>query len=149
MNCPSCHSCSYSKAGFVKNKQRFKCKNCNYYYTVSLKSTAKNSHVKRIAIELYLEGFGFNSIGRILNVSHVSVQQWCKLHSLTLEKLKNDGSIKSMSLKEAYIYLQKKKPSETSGLLLIDIGENTSQSFWIFGKETQVRSYGKRNRIKQ
>ncbi len=49
-----------------------------YNYTVELKSTAFSASVKRQALQLYLEGLGFRSIGRVLGVSHVSVQKLIK-----------------------------------------------------------------------
>ncbi|MDR2206470.1 MAG: IS1 family transposase, partial [Flavobacteriaceae bacterium] len=35
MKCPRCSSEEYCKAGIVLNRQRYKCKKCNYYYTVN------------------------------------------------------------------------------------------------------------------
>ncbi|OAV64254.1 Transposase [Bacteroidales bacterium Barb6XT] len=34
--------------------------------------------MKKQALRLYLEGFGFRSIGRFLNVSHVTVYEWIR-----------------------------------------------------------------------
>jgi len=64
MDCPKCQNHKSVKDGIVKGKQRYKCKSCNYRYTVELKSTAKPKNTKRQALELYLEGLGFRSIGR-------------------------------------------------------------------------------------
>ena len=36
-------------------------------------------HIKRQAVELYLEGLGFRSIGRFLNVSHVAAYNWIRV----------------------------------------------------------------------
>jgi len=149
MNCPRCKSINFTKAGNSKGKQRYKCKTCNYFYTVNFKSTAKSNFVKRVALEMYLEGLGFNSIARILEVSHVSIQQWVKVYGKELEELKNNADIELINLSEVYTYLTKKKQSNNAGLLLIDINKKSSKSFWIFGKEREVRSYGKKNRIKK
>ncbi|MFT4967609.1 MAG: transposase, partial [Candidatus Deianiraeaceae bacterium] len=35
-------------------------------------------NLKRLALELYLEGLGFRSISRILKVSHVSIYNWIR-----------------------------------------------------------------------
>ena len=59
MDCPKCASGKFAKARFVRDRQRFKCKECNYLYTVSEKSTAKPMAMKRFALHLYLEGMGF------------------------------------------------------------------------------------------
>ncbi|OAV75909.1 Transposase [Bacteroidales bacterium Barb7] len=73
MNCPKCSSGKKIKSGFAKGRQRYKCKDCGYNYTVELKSTAKPDLMKKQALRLYLEGSGFRSIGRLSGVSNVSV----------------------------------------------------------------------------
>ncbi len=78
MNYPRCNSSNHKNNGIVGGRQRYKCSDCGYNYTVELKSTAFSASVKRQALQLYLEGLGFRSIGRVLGVSHVSVQKWIK-----------------------------------------------------------------------
>ena len=34
-SCPNCSSESYIKSGMVNNRQLFKCKECNYYFSVN------------------------------------------------------------------------------------------------------------------
>jgi len=69
-------------------RQRYKCHDCGYNYSVQLKSTASPDFVKRQALQLYLEGLGFRSIGRYLGVSHVSVYNWIKKFGQELEEKK-------------------------------------------------------------
>ncbi|OAV69814.1 Transposase [Bacteroidales bacterium Barb6] len=64
--------------GFIKGRQRYKCKDCDCAYTVDLKSTVKPGSLKKQALHLYLEGLGFRSIGRLLGVSNVSVLNWIR-----------------------------------------------------------------------
>jgi transposase len=71
MNCPKCKSDEKNKDGVVKGRQRYKCKDCGFRYTVVSGSKAKPLHVTKLALQLYLEGFGFRSIGRFLGVSNV------------------------------------------------------------------------------
>ena len=78
MDCPKCKSKNKIKNGFVKGIQRYKCKSCGYNFTVEKKSNAYPLSVKKKALQLYLEGLGFRSIGRILNVSNVSVLNWIR-----------------------------------------------------------------------
>ena len=78
MNCPRCKSSEYSKDGIVSLRPRYKCKKCVYRYTVEKKSDLKSDETKRLALELYLEGLGFRSIGRILKISYGSVYKWVK-----------------------------------------------------------------------
>ena len=90
MDCPRCGSSKSTKAGFVGNRQRFKCKECHYLYTVSEKSTAKPMALKRFALHLYLEGMGFRSIGRVLGVSNVSVLKWIRAFGKQAESIKTE-----------------------------------------------------------
>jgi transposase-like protein len=61
MDCPKCKKGEYVKAGFVKNRQRYKCKNCGYYYSVAKKSDVKTEETRRMALELYPEGLRISS----------------------------------------------------------------------------------------
>jgi Transposase and inactivated derivatives len=127
MNCPKCKSENKIKAGFIKGIQRYKCKECEYYFTVELKSTAKPISMKKAALHLYLEGLGFRSIGRILGVSNVSVLQWIRsfgeaIHSLHLES----KEIEMVEADEMHSYIGSKKTTVGYGLLLIDMGNDSS-----------------------
>jgi transposase-like protein len=46
------------------------CKNDRFRYTVSHRSNVEPITTKRKALQLYLEGLGFQAIGRILNISY-------------------------------------------------------------------------------
>jgi len=46
MKCRRCGSELHCKDGIVKNRQRFKCKDCNYRYTVEKKSNVKSEETK-------------------------------------------------------------------------------------------------------
>ena len=73
MNCPICKSCNYCKAGRFETKQRYKCNNCSYLYTVLRRSNIKSKDVKKLALQMYLERVGFKAIGRILKISYGTV----------------------------------------------------------------------------
>jgi transposase-like protein len=75
MNCPRCGSINYCKDGVVKSRQRYKCKDCKYHYTVEQRSNAKSEEIRRLSFEMYLEGLGFRAIGRILKISYGTVFQ--------------------------------------------------------------------------
>jgi transposase len=65
-----------------------------------MKSTASSTSVKRQALQLYLEGLGFRSIGRFLGVSHVSVYNWMRKFGQELEDLKSENDIEIVELDE-------------------------------------------------
>ena len=126
MDCPKCNSSTHKKNGIVDGRQRYKCHDCGYNYSVELKSTASPTSVKRQALQLYLEGLGFRSIGRFLGVSHVSVQKWIKKFGRELEDLKSENEISIVEMDEMHTYIGNKKNIAGYGLLLIELGKSSS-----------------------
>ena len=122
--CPKCSHDISIKSGIVKSRQRWKCKGCGYHYTVASRGATKQQ--KRQALELYLEGLGFRSIGRILKFSHVAVYNWIREFGEKLDELKSDTKIKVVEIDEMHSYVGQKNITVGSGLLLIEIGENSS-----------------------
>jgi len=120
MNCPRCKSEKKVKNGVLKGVQRFKCKDCGLNFTVEYKSTAKSIDTKKFGLMLYLEGLGFQSIARLLNVSHVAVIKWIKKYGKQLKELKSDKPIKIIELDEMHSYIGTKKTIDGFGLLLIE-----------------------------
>jgi len=142
MDCPKCQNHKSVKDGIVKGKQRYKCKSCNYRYTVELKSTAKPKNTKRQALELYLEGLGFRSIGRFLGVSHVSVYQWIKFFGENIEEIRSDDKIEIIEMDEMHTYIGNKKTTVGFGLLLIEMKKDLSTAYLAIGEQKQAGVYG-------
>ena len=126
MDCPRCKSSSKIKAGIVKGRQRYKCKQCSYHYTVKRKSDVKPKAVRRLALEMYLEGVGLGSIGRILKISHVRVYYWIKSCVENANLPVRQAPIEIVELDEMHTYVRSKKTTVGYGLLLIDWVEDLS-----------------------
>ena len=141
--CPKCKGAEYSKDGKNNGKQRYKCKSCNYRYTVSIKSTAATPSQKRLALQMYLEGMGFRSIGRILNFSNVSVLRWIRSFGEQLKSIKKQSSCpKEIEMDEIHTYVQKKMQNGY-GYLLIELGKKSEISLLAIETPRQERNYGK------
>ena len=125
MKCPRCGSDHKVKNGIVRNLQRYKCKECSNNYTVEKKSTAVESSKRRLGLMMYLEGLGFNSIGRILGVSHVAVIKWIKRYGSELNAIKNDKPARIVEADEMHSYIGSKKTTVGYGLQLIEMPEST------------------------
>ncbi len=78
---------------------------------------------------MYLEGLGFNSIGRLLNVSHVAVIKWVKKYGSQLVEIKNPNSVSIVELDEMHTYVMSKKTTVGFGLQLIEMENDTLISF--------------------
>lgn len=129
MNCSKCHSANNVKAGFTRGLQRYKCKECGYFYSVDKKSDVKTLEQKRLALEMYLEGMGFRAIGRILNISYGTVYQWIKKWGERVELPQSITPIEIVELDEIHSYVQNKKTTVGFGWLLIDLESATSTLF--------------------
>ncbi len=143
-HCPKCKSTDRVKNGHAKGRPRFRCKECGYDYTVEQKSTSVSKDRKRLAMQMYLEGLGFNSIGRILSVSHVSVMNWIKQYGQQAEELRSDKEIEVIEMDEMHSYIGSKKTIFGYGLLLIDMESDSSTSYWVKGTGLLVKSFGKK-----
>ncbi|AEK22748.1 Insertion element iso-IS1d protein insA [Capnocytophaga canimorsus Cc5] len=138
MKCTRCESLNKIKAGFVGGRQRYKCKDCGYFFSVEKKSDVKTPEQKRLALQMYLEGLGFRAIGRILNISYGTVYRWVKKWGESVEFPRNEEPIEIVELDEIHSYVQSKKTTVGAGLLLIDLGKSSSVLF--VANETQKLS---------
>ncbi len=107
ISCPKCNCTHCTKDGIVKGKQRYKCKSCGYRHTVRYRGISPDK--KRQALELYLEGLGFRSIGRFLKCSHVSVYNRIKTLGEKVESLRSDSALEVVETDEMHTYIGSKK----------------------------------------
>ena len=80
--CPNCNSESIIKSGIIKHRQRYKCKDCNYFFTVNKLGKKIDDYYVNKALQLYLEGLSYREIERILGISHVSIINWVKKYNI-------------------------------------------------------------------
>ena len=143
MQCTKCSSTEKVKNGIVQKRQRYRCKDCGYNYTVEQKQGSRTKEMKRLALEMYLEGLGFNSIGRLLKVSHVAVQKWIRKYGKEIEEIKSDNGIAVIEMDEMHTYVGAKKTTAGFGMLLIDLGKNSSTAYLAIGERRQGKNYGR------
>ena len=141
MKCLECFSVNVCKNGRMYNMQRYRCKDCGYNYTKGRNS--KDKSLKRFALELYLEGLGFRSIGRALKVSHVSVFNWIKKYGKSLDLLQNKHEICVTEIDEMHSYIGSKKTLVGFGLLLKIKQKNSSSSLLAIDQQKPGKNFGK------
>ena len=105
--CPKCNATKIIKFGIVRQKQRFKCKECSFAFTTS-EPRGKPLEYKVKALQLYLEGLGLRAIGRFLGVSQVSVLKWIKQYSDNLSSAPKPDKVEVMELDEMWHFVEKK-----------------------------------------
>ncbi len=143
MDCPKCGKQANCKDGRANGRQRYLCKDCNHRYTVAQRSRAGDGAVKRQALELYLEGLGFRSIGRMLGFSNVTILNWIRAFGEQLEGIKNDSPVQVVEIDEMHSYVGSKKTIAGYGLLLIDMGKGSSVAYWAPGELQRGKGSGK------
>lgn len=133
MNCPKCYSEQYVKSGFTKKRQRYKCKQCGCNFTQSKKRGA-SLETKLQALRLYLEGMGFRAIGRIMNVSNVTVLNWIRtmgksVRTYVKTELPDDiRHIEIIEMDEMWHFTKKKNENSGSGSLSIALTKKSLHS---------------------
>jgi transposase len=140
MICPKCSSSDCAKDGIVKERQRYRCKFCGYRHTVSYRGISRS--IKRQALQLYLEGLGFRSIGHFLKCSHVAVYNWIKAYGESIESIRSTAGVDVIEMDEMHTYRGSKKTLPGSGLLLIEMPNASSTAKWVPATQKQVESYG-------
>ena len=80
--CPKCDSTEAIKSGIINDRQRFKCRQCGYHYTVAKVGREVDSYYVITTLQLYIEGVSYREIERLLGVSHVSVMNWVKKYGV-------------------------------------------------------------------
>jgi len=144
MDCPKCGGKEHCKDGIVKSRQRYLCKSCRYRYTVEQRAGVADKATKRQALELYLEGLGFRSIGRILKFSNVSILNWIREFGESLPDIKGDTPVQVMEIDEMHTYIGSKKTIAGYGLLLIEMRKDSSIAYWVHGELSREVSSGNR-----
>ncbi|MCP4178367.1 MAG: IS1 family transposase [bacterium] len=116
--CPKCQSSEIRKDGFVRQKQRFKCKICNFHFTVQ--QIGKPLSKRRDAFILYLAGLDYRKIGSLLNTSHITIYNWLKDINVNLDQIRGD-KLKVVQSEYIIKHLEQQNNKGTiKGLLLIE-----------------------------
>jgi len=148
LKCKKCSSVNFCKAGFTRNQQRYKCKDCSCFFT-DTPLRGYSSQIKKQALMLYLEGLGFRAIGRFLGVSNVAVLKWIRSLAGKVQELipiQNTKKviITTMELDEMWHYVGKKNKSYGSGWLLTEIQGKSLPGNLVLVVRRQEESCGKK-----
>lgn len=134
--CPKCNSLDVSRNGIVKERQRFKCKKCNYNFTVDKIGKGISSYYVIKALQLYIEGVSFREIERLLGVSHVSVMNWVKKYQIKMpDRANNHATYRVMNHKELVEFYADRKNLEGAGMIVTELGDKFMMIKWQRFKE--------------
>src|SRR5215212_3293952 len=114
--CPLCQQNQYViKSGRNRNgTQRYRCQQCQGYFTPDAKPLGYELELRRRAVQLYLEGTSFRAIGRLLGVHNQSVINWVNRQEQSLPPQVSDNSPTDyIEVDELFSYVQAKKNKYT------------------------------------
>jgi hypothetical protein len=129
--CPNCGSDQYIKSGIVGNRQRYKCKKCNYYFSVNKIGKKIDDYYVNKSLQLYLEGLTYREIERILGISHVSIMNWVKKYNIKRPYNSNyHPTYKILSANELGNYFQKTENIKGAGVVVTELGDKFMLIKW-------------------
>ncbi|MHA7844332.1 MAG: transposase-like zinc-binding domain-containing protein [Winogradskyella sp.] len=129
--CPNCGSDSYVKSGIVNHRQRYRCKSCNYYFTVNKLGKKIDDYYVNKALQLYLEGLTYREIERILGISHVSIMNWVKKYNI--KRPYNSSyhpTYKILNAQELSNYFSNAQNLSGAGTLVTELGDKFMLIKW-------------------
>lgn len=130
--CPRCDSHNYVKAGVINQRQRYKCKDCAYHFTVQKIGKRIDPYYVIKSLQLYLEGLSYREIERILGVSHVTVSNWVKQHGIRKPQFSQGyhPTYKILSHSELSGFFASPDNLNGKGLLVTEVGDKFMVIRW-------------------
>lgn len=129
--CPKCSSFSIIKSGIIKDKQRYKCKDCAYFFTVDKIGKEIDSYFVVKALQLYLEGVSFRESERILGISHVTISNWVKRYNIQRPmNATYHPTYKILSEKELHVYFENRDNVKGKGMIITEVGDKFMLIKW-------------------
>ncbi|MEN8815634.1 MAG: hypothetical protein ABF274_02020 [Nonlabens sp.] len=129
--CPSCSSGNQIKSGVINGRQRYKCKDCNYYFTVDKIGKKIDDYYVNKALQLYLEGLTYREIERILGISHVSILNWVKKYNIKRpSNTKYHPTYKILNATELGEYFSNSQNIKGAGAVVTELGDKFMLIQW-------------------
>lgn len=129
--CPQCQSEKIIKSGILNDRQRYKCKSCNYHFTVNKLGKRIDQYYVTKALQLYLEGISYREIERILGVSHVTVMKWVRKHNIKqVHQTDYHPTYKIITSDELASFFAKRENVKGAGVIVTELGDKFMLIKW-------------------
>ena len=130
LRCKRCGSAEHIKNGFMRGKQRYRCKACGLNFTAA-PPRGLPLKVKATAVLLYLSGLSMNRTAELLGVATPSVMAWIEQFAKSYaQKPEPEGRALVIELDEMWHYLKKRPTSSGCGKLGIVLQDVSSIGSW-------------------
>ena len=131
--CKGCGGADYVKNGFMRGRQRYRCKGCGLNFT-DTPPRGMPFQLKVAAVLLYVSGLSMNRTAKLLGVSTPSVMHWIEQFAHDhAQKPEAEGRALVIELDEMWHYLKKSPTSSGCGRLGIVL-----QADWLTGSSAVV-----------
>jgi hypothetical protein len=129
--CPKCKNEDIVKSGAAKGKQRYKCRSCDYHFSVMKEGKSIDPYYVIKALQLYIEGVTLREIERILGVSHVSVMNWVRRYNIKApENFDYRPTYKVLTHTELVSFFSDKDSLKSSGCVITELGDKFMVIKW-------------------
>jgi transposase-like protein len=131
MQCPRCLNKKIVKSGFIKEKQRFKCSDCGYNFTVNKLGKQIDPYFIVKALQLYLEGLSYREIERIIGVNNVTIANWVKHFGVKKPfNKKQKPNYKILNSNQLETYFKENTATANQAFLITPIGDKFMLIQW-------------------
>ena len=115
LRCKRCGGEEHVKNGFMRGKQRYRCKACGLNFT-DTPPRGMPLRVKVTAVLLYLSGLSMNRTAKLLGVSTPSVMTWIEQFAKAYaQKPEPEGRAVVVELDEMWHFLKKTRTAKPAG----------------------------------
>ncbi len=133
LRCKRCGGEENVKNGFMRGKQRYRCKGCGLNFT-DTPPRGMPLAMKVTAVLLYVSGLSMNRTAKLLGVSTPTVMAWIeRFAEVYAQKPEPEGRAVVVELDEMWHYLKKSGTSSGSGRLGIVL-----RGVWLTGSAAVV-----------
>ncbi len=130
LRCKGCGGEGHLKNGFMRGKQRYRCKSCGPNFA-DTPPRGMPLRVKALAVLLYVSGLSMHRTAKRLGVSTPSVQAWIeRFAEAYAQKPEPEGRAVAIELDEMGHYLNKSRTGSGSGRLGIVLQDVSSTGSW-------------------
>ena len=106
LRCKRCGSEEQIKNGFMRGKQRYRCRACGLNFT-NTPARGKPLALKAAAVLLYVSGLSMNRTAKLLGVSTPTIQAWLEQFAAAYaQKPEPEGRAVVIELAEMWQYLK-------------------------------------------
>ena len=109
-SCKKCQSEKVVKNGIVRQKQRYKCKECGYNFVLGDDRTFRQMPaLKALCVLLYALSKGsYNMLGKLLDRDRSLIYRWIREAGMQMTEPEISGDITEIEFDEMWHFLQKK-----------------------------------------